>query len=98
RCYTCSVDFRLEKFNISNKCIFPNDTRDLAHCSSNSKFCRAVITRVGGVFVMLHRTCVAKCHEACTERGYGIRTRECTRCCTKEPDCGVAELMKKKKK
>ncbi|GFQ84769.1 uncharacterized protein TNCT_270791 [Trichonephila clavata] len=96
RCYTCSVDFRSEAFSINNTCIFPKDHDDLAHCSSNSKFCKAVITRVGGVFVMLQRSCATDCADACTEKGFGVRIRDCTSCCKKEPDCGTTQLMKKK--
>nr|XP_042902157.1 uncharacterized protein LOC107453105 [Parasteatoda tepidariorum] len=95
RCYTCAVDFRQEKFSINNTCIFPKNPDDLAHCSHNSKYCKAVIIRVGGVFVMMSRTCSKECSEACTERGYGIRTKECTTCCVKEPDCGTSDLLKK---
>lgn len=57
---------------------------------------QAIITRVGGVFVMLQRTCAKDCMVACTEKGFGIRIRDCTSCCTKEPDCGSSELVKKK--
>ncbi|GFT60021.1 uncharacterized protein NPIL_617221 [Nephila pilipes] len=96
RCYTCSVDFRSEAFSINNTCIFPKDHDDLAHCSSNSKFCKGVVTRVGGVFVMLQRSCSTDCAEACTEKGYGVRIKDCVSCCKNEPDCGTTQLLRKK--
>ncbi|KAF8764065.1 hypothetical protein HNY73_022184 [Argiope bruennichi] len=95
-CYTCTVDFRSEAFSVNNTCIFPKDHDDLAHCSHNSKFCKAIVTRVGGVFVMLQRSCSTDCLDACTEKGYGVRIQDCTICCTKENDCGATALMKKK--
>ncbi|GIX75348.1 uncharacterized protein CEXT_741301 [Caerostris extrusa] len=48
--------------------------------------------RVGGVFVMIQRSCSADCTEACTEKGYGIRIQDCTICCKKEEDCGTTAL------
>ncbi|XP_042898029.1 uncharacterized protein [Parasteatoda tepidariorum] len=95
-CYTCSVDFRSEKFSVNNSCVFPKDGNDFAHCSHNSKFCKAVVTRINGIFVMISRGCSDDCSEDCVEKGYGIRIRDCVICCEKEADCGTSDLYKKK--
>ncbi|GBN66896.1 hypothetical protein AVEN_29472-1 [Araneus ventricosus] len=88
-CYTCNVDFRKEPFTQNHSCIFPNELNSkVTECSGGSKFCKGVITRINGVFVQLQRTCETDCQETCTEKGYGIQTRECRFCCSKAPDCG----------
>ncbi|XP_054724905.1 uncharacterized protein LOC129235225 [Uloborus diversus] len=94
-CFTCTVDFRSDPFSVNNTCLFPKDGNDLGHCSHNQKFCKAIITRIGGVFVMLQRSCSEDCAEACIEKGYGIKIQDCSKCCTKENDCGTASLMRK---
>lgn len=45
---------------------------------------------------MLQRTCTDSCSPACTEKGFGIRIKDCTSCCQKEPDCGTSDLIRKK--
>ncbi|GFQ84772.1 uncharacterized protein TNCT_270801 [Trichonephila clavata] len=87
-CYTCNVDFRSQPFEQNNSCLFPVKENERTTCSSVSKYCQGVITRINGVFVQLQRTCETDCQETCTEKGYGIQTRECKYCCNKAPDCG----------
>ncbi|CAL1276630.1 unnamed protein product [Larinioides sclopetarius] len=87
-CYTCNVDFRSQPFEQNNSCLFPVKDNERTTCSSASKYCQGVITRINGVFVQLQRTCETDCQETCTEKGYGIQTRECRFCCVKAPDCG----------
>ncbi|GIY28505.1 uncharacterized protein CDAR_88081 [Caerostris darwini] len=87
-CYTCSVDFRSQPFEQNNSCLFPVRENERTTCSSASRYCQGVITRINGVFVQLQRTCETDCQETCTEKGYGIQTRECRFCCSKAPDCG----------
>ncbi|KAG8192174.1 hypothetical protein JTE90_027813 [Oedothorax gibbosus] len=89
-CYTCNVDFRNQKFDQNNSCLFPTKENERTTCSQVSRFCQGVITRINGVFVQLQRTCERDCQETCTEKGYGIETRECKFCCPKSPDCGRA--------
>ncbi|KAG8192176.1 hypothetical protein JTE90_027815 [Oedothorax gibbosus] len=101
RCYTCSVDFRSEPFSVNNSCMFPRDHDEMAGCSHNSKYCKAIITRITGVFVMLQRSCADDCMDACTEKGYGVRIQDCTKCC-KDGErnvevCGFTELIKERK-
>ncbi|KFM66344.1 hypothetical protein X975_01322, partial [Stegodyphus mimosarum] len=45
---------------------------------------------------MLQRSCANDCMVDCTEKGFGVRIKDCISCCTKEPDCGTSDLMKKK--
>ncbi|GFU02182.1 uncharacterized protein NPIL_396801 [Nephila pilipes] len=88
-CYTCSIDFRKEPFKQNHSCLFPTEKNSkMTECSGGSKFCKGVITRINGVFVQLQRTCETDCQETCTEKGYGIQTRECKYCCNRAPDCG----------
>ncbi|KFM66343.1 hypothetical protein X975_01321, partial [Stegodyphus mimosarum] len=91
-CYTCSVDFRSQKFELDNTCLFPkeNDNKEKTRCSDASKFCKGVITRINGVFVQLQRTCESTCEVTCTDKGFGIDTSECTYCCNTSAVCGMA--------
>ncbi|CAJ0961298.1 unnamed protein product, partial [Mesorhabditis belari] len=56
--------------------------RDLQRvCTSAEKFCTSTVTNLNGFFTYVERDCAQECTEGCDERGYGLFTQSCTRCC-----------------
>ncbi|CAJ0571927.1 unnamed protein product, partial [Mesorhabditis spiculigera] len=64
-----------------NKLKFGSRTDLQRVCTSTEKYCRSTVTNLNGFFTFVERDCAQACAEGCEERGYGLFTQECTRCC-----------------
>ncbi|XP_003740721.1 uncharacterized protein LOC100908119 [Galendromus occidentalis] len=90
RCHTCEADFSSERYDITHPCLVGDrrdNSRDLAQCSRNSRFCKAEVTRQHGLLVSFGRSCAEYCVENCVTKGFGIVRETCIYCCTNDASC-----------
>jgi len=87
-CYSCYVDFTLQKFDNQHLCYNPNanitlaDQEHLTQCSPVTRFCTVDITRVNNVLAIVDRRCgLSTCRHYCLSKGYGVDRETCTYCC-----------------
>lgn len=92
-CYSCYVDFTIEKFRVNNLCYNPAynwtlaDQEHLTKCPRQSKFCTVDITRVNGGLGIVDRRCGGTtCKYYCISKGYGVERETCTYCCSGKPN------------
>jgi hypothetical protein len=87
-CYSCYVDFTLQKFDNQHLCYNPSlnitlaDQEHLTQCSPVTRFCTVDITRVNNVLAVVDRRCgLSTCRHFCLAKGYGVERETCTYCC-----------------
>ena len=87
-CYTCYLDFTLQRFDNLNSCYNPSlnitlaEQEHLTQCSPATRFCTVDITRVNDVLAIVDRRCgQSTCQPLCVAKGYGIERQTCTYCC-----------------
>jgi hypothetical protein len=100
-CYSCYVDFTLQKFDNQHLCYNPSlnitlaDQEHLTQCSPVTRFCTVDITRVNNVLAVVDRRCgLSTCRHFCLAKGYGVERETCTYCCggkLREDDEGFDE-------
>lgn len=87
KCFSCSQDFLVTRFNPENLCYDPNVNRTLAsemetRCPRSSKFCTTEIVTLNTVLIKVSRGCGGStCIDNCVIQGFGLDTVTCTSCC-----------------
>ncbi|XP_022689165.1 uncharacterized protein LOC111260561 [Varroa jacobsoni] len=88
QCYTCDVDFSVDRYDANDSCLVGLGSKDTVSCSSNSNYCKVDVARLNGVLVAFSRKCSNVCAPSCSEKGFGINRETCTYCCRSNPSCG----------